>query len=229
MENYEDLTDVLKSVYRDRLMENYDDVLAALKSACPEHPLLRVFGMLKTETHLRLMENELSKFTVQEETEEAPAAIDGEEAEELTQLHRQQTMLYGERRKLSNSFHDCFNDRQRADVSQRIQVVQAQIEMVRQHINYFKTTGRMFQADDRYPIPKDPYELLALERSLMSSISRKSNQIRQIGLEMLEQKPGADERLQKAEAKIKDLQKHLEHVRKAKTVRNLQPGAVPEG
>lgn len=213
-------------------MDTYQDMLSALERGNPQHPLLRIFNLLRTEANMILLESEVSKLPAPAEPPGQPmsaqAVVDLDEPIELTHLHRQQSTLFGERRKLSNIFHECFTDRQRADVSKRIQVVQLQIEHVRGCIDHFKSTGQMPVQDERYPIPKDPFELLALERSLMSSLSRKSNQIRQLGLDLIENVTGAEDRLKKAEKKYSELQKHLEHVRKAKTLRNLQPGAIPE-
>lgn len=213
----------------------YAEKIAALERINPGHRLLRIFRILQNAGNELLLDRELEKadFPGNAGKSGIPEADDAEilpdEDETLNQLHREQSSLFAERRKISNEFHDCFTDRQRTMVSERIQVVQRQIEMLREKMRAYRQTGRLPEPDERYPVPEDPFRLLALEKSLLASRSRKSREIREIGEEMRQKKAGAEERLEKAEAKMRELETHLTHVRKAIKARNLQPGAISEG
>lgn len=215
----------------------YAEKIEALERQQPDHRLLRIFRMVQSAGNELLLDAELAKVGAPVSAPAPapePVALEASvevEVEDpiLTELHREQTYLFGQRRKTSNEFHQCFTDRQRAHVSERIQVIQARIEIVRENIRAFRQHGRLPEADEKYPIPEDPFRLIAMEKSLLASRSRKGREIREIGEQILHKRPGAEERLQKAEAKYKELDTHLNHVRKAIQTRNLQPGSIPEG
>lgn len=206
----------------------YQEKLDALQKANPTHPLLRVFAVSRTPINAILLTRELDKTkvvevekpVVVEEEEDDP---DQDEDETLRRLRIQQSNLFVDRRKLSNSFHECANDRQRRIVSEKIQIVQRRIEMVRAEIRQYKELGYLPEPDEKYPIPEDTFRLIALRDSLRASISRKKREIEHIGREIEEKDADAPARLEKAEAKLKDLKTHLEHVKKAIADRNLQP------
>lgn len=205
----------------------YQEQLDELKRRVPTHPLLRVFAVSPSKINALLLSRELAKTAPQEAEPEADEALeeetpDPDEDETLRGLRMQQSNLFIERRKLSNSFHDCANDRQRRTVSEKIQIVQRRIEMVRADIRQYRELGYLPEPDEKYPIPEDTFRLVALRDSLRASISRKKREIEHIGRELAENNPEAPQKLEKAEAKLKDLQTHLEHVKKAIQNRNLQ-------
>lgn len=208
----------------------YREALDALRAACPDHPLLRVFAMQETGAMRVLIDIELRKFAATEPPVSAPATEnpDDPEDEYLKNLRRQQSDLFGDRAKLSNQFHGCASDSQRARVSEEIQVVQKKIEFVRRQIKDYKA-GIAPESDEKYPVPKDATRLLLLRQSLRSSISRKSKEIRELGGQCANDVPGADKALQKCEAKMRDLQNHLNRVEKAIKDRNIQPVGLREG
>lgn len=206
----------------------YQEQLDTLKKRNPSHPLLRVFSVSRTPINAILLARALEKSKPPEpekteEVDEEDEELDQDDDETLRRLRMQQSNLFVERRKLSNSFHECANDRQRRTVSEKIQVVQRRIEMVRAEIRQYKELGYLPEPDEKYPVPEDTFRLVALRDSLRASISRKKREIEHIGREIEEKDPEAPARLEKAEAKLKDLKTHLEHVKKAITDRNLQP------
>lgn len=204
----------------------YQEQLDTLKKRSPMHPLLRVFHVFRTPGNAFLLARELAKTKPTEPTpvdvEPEEDEADADEDETLRGLRIQQSNLFVERRKLSNTFHDCANDRQRRAVSEKIQVVQRRIEMVREEIRQYKELGYMPEPDEKYPVPEDAFRLAALRDSLRASISRKKREIEHIGREIAENNPDAPAKLEKAEAKLNDLTTHLEHVKKAIRDRNLQ-------
>ena len=220
----------------------YREALEVLRAAKPDHGLLRILGLAESPSNRLILDNELDKYAPKPvaDTPISVAAMpddpemeiempDDPEDERLAALRRQQSDLFCERRKLSNSFHECFTDSQRAKVSESIQRVQRQIEFVRRQIRDFKEYGHTPGSNDKYPIPEDTFKLLALRDSLRSSISRKSKEIRLLGVEAAGDRAGAAEKLEKAEAKMRELQNHIQRVQKAIEDRNIQPGRLSEG
>lgn len=213
----------------------YLEKLEALERAVPRHLLLRVFRLIQSAGNEMLLDLELSKQPappvappagIQEDEEEDPDAV---EDETLRRMRMEQSNLFVDRRKLSNQFHSCINTRERAAVSEKIQVIQHRIEEVRLRIAQYKEYGRVPEPDEKYPVPGNPFQLLALQGSLRSSISRKKKEIEHLGREIAQNDAAAPGKLEKAEAKLKDLRIHLQHVQKAIDDRDLQPGRLQEG
>lgn len=218
-------------------MNAYEENIARLEAAAPGHLLLSMFRRGHSAINALLLERELAKLPAPAPAPAKPEpseviddddadTTDDENDETLRRLRMEQSNLFSERRKLSNSFHDCANDRQRAGVSEKIQVLQHRIESVKQTIRTYKEQGRIPEPDEKYPVPEDPFKLLALRDSLRASISRKKREIEHIGREIEENDPAAPAKLEKAEAKLKELTIHLSHVKKAVADRDIQPGRL---
>lgn len=211
-------------------MIDYEEALRRLEKAVPNHRLLWYFRRGNTPANALLLQHELEKLP-----KEAPPVADDDEIpddvndETMRRFRMDQSTLFSERRKLSNQFHDCRTQRDRARVSEEIQVVQGRIERLKQEMKTYLEQGRIPEPDEKYPVPEDTFRLLGLRDSLRASISRKKREIEHIGREMEENKPEAGSKLEKAEAKLKDLKIHLNHVQKAIENRNLQPGRLSEG
>lgn len=221
----------------------YEAKIEALRAAQPGHVLLRILSMGETAANRLILDGELKKIgaspptpspserggatpRVAEADEETP---DDTEDEVLTRLRMQQSDLFCDRRKLSNSFHDCDTDAERAKVSRDIQRVQRQIEWVRKQIADYKAFGYLPGKDEKYPVPDDPFVLLSLRNSLRASVSRKTKEVRLLASDVADEVAGAEEKLQKAEAKLTELQNHLTRVQKTVEDRNIQPERLQEG
>lgn len=208
----------------------YHQALDALRVAKPDHLLLRLLSMGETPGNRVILDRELAKFT----EAEAPFEVEiidlhktGDST--LEDLYRQQSDLFGERRRLSNMFHNCSTDGDRRAISEDIQGIQRKIEHVRKQVADYKALGHVPTSDERYPIPDDPFRLIALRDSLRASISRKSRQARELAALALEEKLQNPKSLTQAENKLRDLQTHLQRVQKAIDDRNIQPGRLREG
>lgn len=221
----------------------YAAKIEVLRAAQPGHVLLRILSMGETPANVLILDKELKKITrpaaapapigavvasveVENADDETP---DDTEDEVLARLRMQQSDLFCDRRKLSNSFHDCANDAQRAKVSRDIQGVQRRIEWVRKQIADYKAHGYVPGRDEKYPVPDDPFALLSLRNSLRASISRKTKEVRLLASDVQDNVAGAAEKLQKAETKCTELQNHLTRVQKAIQDRNIQPERLQEG
>lgn len=221
----------------------YQEAIEALRAAQPGHVLLRLLSLQETPANRLLLDRELRKIARPTPTQPAMGGsptppvveIEGEDApddtedEVLTRLRMQQSDLFCDRRKLSNSFHDCDTDAERAKVSRDTQRVQRQIEWVRKQIADYKAFGYIPGRDEKYPVPDDPFVLLNLRNSLRASVSRKTKEVRLRGADVADEVAGAAEKLQKAEAKLIELQNHLTRVEKTVKDRNIHPERLQEG
>ena len=217
----------------------YREAYDALIAAKPDHILRRLLTNESAGNRV-ILDAELRKLGVAAAAPGAmrPAATfveveneapDDPEDDVLTRLRVNQSDLFTERRRLSNTFHDCDTDGERAVVSRNIQKVQRQIEFVMRQIADYKEHGRIPGQDEKYPVPDDPFALVSLRNSLRASISRKSKEIRLLGEDVANEVPVAAEKLQRAETKFSELQNHLTRVQKAVEDRNIQPRGLQEG
>lgn len=222
----------------------YQEGIEALRAAQPGHVLLRILSMGESAANRLILAGELKKIGVSTSpptpspiergddellTQEVNDSLDDTEDEVLTRLRMQQSDLFCDRRKLSNSFHECDTDAERAKVSRDIQQVQRQIEWVRKQIADYKAFGYIPGKDEKYPVPEDPFVLLSLRNSLRASVSRKTKEVRLLAADVMDEVAGAAEKLLKAETKLTELQNHLTRVQKTVEVRNIQPERLQEG
>lgn len=196
---------------------SYEEKLQLLKSHDPENVLIRVLESGESAINNALLDGQLKKLKRKPIEEVEEPELDPGVDEFLVGLYREQSTLFGDRRKLSNSFHDCDTDGERRLVSQSIQAVQRRIEHLRAQIRAYKNTGIIPAADDKYPVPDDPIKLITLQASLRSSISRKVRECKEYSI-------NEDKRLAAAEEKLRELKTHLDRVKKAIKDRDLQPG-----
>jgi DNA repair exonuclease SbcCD ATPase subunit len=216
---------------------SYQEALEALRAVNPGHVLLRILGASQTAGNRLILDRELAKLAVQES--DTPPIGDPTTPDELDvdpvgdpvleDLHRLQSVLFADRRKLSNSFHDCQTDGERRDVSEAIQAVQRRIEHVREQMKDYKRIGHVPAPDEKYPVPEDPFRLIALQASLRASISRKSREARDLAAAEAENDQNSSKKLPQAESKLRELQNHLERVQKAIKDRNIQPSGLRQG
>ena len=99
---------------------------------------------------------------------------------EDTALHQvmiDKKSLFGRRAKLSNTFHSCSSDADRANVSDDIQQVQRQIEGTLSSISFYKKNGTMPAKEEDTQINLSGIELIKRRNSLRSNISIKKRQI----------------------------------------------------
>lgn len=200
----------------------YEEKLELLRHHNPAHILLRMLTASRSASSTLILDRLIADIPVkaapevQEEEPEDVRDLDDPADVKLAAMRREQSDLFTIRRRLSNSFHDCQNDRQRASVSDQVQEVQRQIDRLFAKIDAYKSLGLdPGKRDEKYPIPEHPGDRVQLQYSLRSSISRKRGQIKDLA--------DQPEKLEKAEAKLRELQNHLKHVEKA-IAADLQPG-----
>lgn len=200
----------------------YAEKIDALSALQPGHTLLRLLASAQSRVNELILDRELKKAR----SAGPPVANEQEEEEPgdnpvLNGLHVEKSRLYGERAKLSNTFHDCRCDADRRRVSEKIQIVQARIEAIRRDIRTYKAEGRLPEQAEEFPVPEDAFRLLGLRDSLRAAISRKKREVGAAGEDA--------ERLARSTHKLNHLQKHLSIVQATIENRNIQPGRLSEG
>ena len=126
----------------------------------------------------------------------------------LRELWRKRTLLFGEMNKLSNLFHECTTDQQRASNSLKVMAIWSKIQDVKAEIEYYKANGEaLISADDADQLPDNPVALSKKLNSLRARISQKKQQLVTIaGLD-----EGTDGKQSKIDAAEEDL-KRLKHL-----------------
>lgn len=87
-------------------------------------------------------------------------------------LYKQKDTLYSRRAVLSNKFHDCSNDKERAEVSIAIGSIQTEIIANRAAIGVYIETGKVPKTPDRLVLPYDGRRKEKRLHSVRTSISR---------------------------------------------------------
>ncbi len=191
--------------------QEYIEDLAALTLLDPAHILLNRLREGFSVPNKYLLIGALKKAREIAESvviEEVVIEVDCDDF--LKGLYNRKSTLFCDRRKLSNTFHTCKSDRERADVSDNIQGVQRNIEQVMRDIKIYQDKG-MIEVQEKYPVPADPLKRQLLIQSLRSSISRKRKEIADLKIRVGDGLPGIAEKLNKCEFKLQDLTTHLEH------------------
>ena len=93
-------------------------------------------------------------------------------------LFKQKSSLYSKRAQLSNKFHDCTNNEQRAEISIAIGSIQTQIIDNHRAIEAYLTTGKMPKAPEKLVLPLDGRRKEKKLHSVRSSLSRFSGLLR---------------------------------------------------
>jgi len=132
-----------------------------------------------------------------------------EQADEtLRGLWRERTSLFGEMNKLSNKFHDCKTDDQRAKNSKHILHIWQQILAVKANMAYYKAHKSLPEPiSDEDELPENPVALSKKLNSIRARISQKKQVLREIAA-LDEHTEGKAAKIQQGEDDLKRL-KHL--------------------
>lgn len=169
----------------------------------PEEPLLASL----TERHTKVAEVYLAlalKRLEQKPEVSAPEEVIPDET--LRELWRQRTALFGEMNKLSNRFHECKSDGQRADNSRAVLAIWDRILAVKAKIEYYQQHGSLPEEIGEQ-LPDNPVALGKKVASLRARISQKKAAL--LSLAALDPgTPGKDDKIAAGEQDLKDL-RHL--------------------
>jgi hypothetical protein len=189
----------------------YTTKLADLERLAPKHPLLTRLRQGSSPVNNVLLANELKKA---KENAQTSVPDDSVADERLKAMRVELRKLFSERAVLSNRFHACTTNTDRADVSEDIQVVQRNIERLMEWIRQYIVHGTIPEANLKYYVPKDGLELSKKRNSLRSSISRKEKEIKGLRKGDLSDRVLA-RKVEAAENKLTDLKSQLVNVEKA--------------
>lgn len=123
--------------------------------------------------------------------------------------------LFSERAKMSNKFHDCLDDNERARVSMKISNIQSEIKKQLDRRDHYRKTGQLSEDhhSEKYEVPNDPIKLIGKRNSLRSSISRLKKQLLMLAASP-EDHPGR-KKIKEKEEQLREKEIHLMHVQKA--------------
>jgi len=181
----------------------YSVGLEIVQEQHPDYPLLRQLEGGYSKTNAVYLRYALKSLN-------APV-IDANDAV-LKKLNKEKSTLFGQRAKLSNGFHECDSDRERANLSNQIQVVQREIGDKIKVIEHFEKTGELPKPTLKYDIPADRYELAKKLASLRASISRYRRKIEDLAVQTDEHSRA---KVVEINAKLQDKLQHKSHVEKA--------------
>lgn len=153
--------------------QEFNQALAYIKKIDPDNGWIPDLDKGFSAVRSMYMKKALEELKVREVFEQKP---DTEKPAELTeseiqQIRRSIVKMYTERAILSNSFHACTTDKERARVCDHLDVVQNKIKAAHLKIEYYEENGAL-PADPAPDLPKDPYDLHRKIRSWATQISR---------------------------------------------------------
>ena len=183
----------------------YSQGISRLKKHNPNHPLLSQLEKGLSAINKIYLKKALADVPT---AEPEPSAVAHDDPT-LEQLKIEQRKLFSERAQLSNRFHKCKTDAERAANSNSIKMVQRRIQSLWDRIDYFEANGELPKEDEKYPLPDDRGKLQMKINSLRASISQKKKKI----LSLYDQQvPKAD--IEAQQRKLDHLENYLAHATK---------------
>lgn len=195
----------------------YTTALETLQRVEPDHNMLKVLSSGYSPINVLYLQSAMKEVSFLKAEPVTEVVDDTEE-----QFHIEKRQLYGLRAKLSNKFHLCVTDKQRAEISIAIQRVQADIRDVNVNLRYYRKHGEPMpeNTDEKYPVPDDGLELGKKLNSIRASISRYRRKVKE--LESQNQDDANNAELSNVRAKLDNKLKHLEYVEKAIKDKSVQ-------
>lgn len=162
--------------------KNYFEGVEILGKACPKHPLLANLQEDVSFMNRRYLEAAMQKvyegFSIKKK-EVAVASEPSQPVRELKEddkhriLEKELAKLYAERRRLSNTFHNCNSNAERAIVSDNIKSLIIDINTQKSRIGVYKATGVVppLPGGGKLEIPQDNGKLQRLILNFRSKVS----------------------------------------------------------
>lgn len=170
--------------------KNYYEGVTLVEEIAPDEVLLPNLKTGISFMNRRYLEKVLDKIfknfpenSIKNEVNARPSHASPTEIQEKKELTHQDyhriaedelAKAYVERRKLSNQFHKCNSDEERANVSRQIKAKIAEIGELKSRIAVFKETGIMPakpSASDEFAMPADDADLLKAIQNFRSKVS----------------------------------------------------------
>ena len=159
--------------------EEYGNCLSMLIEEIPNHVLIKDLKKGYSVMNALYLGHALSEIKIPDEV--ATTTGDPDDAE-LRKLQRERSSLFGKRASWSNKFDICQSNKQRAEVSDQIQIIQNDIKLIMRQIEYYEQHGKPMPViiNEEYPVPAsegDRYKKRASLRAMISQIKKKLRQI----------------------------------------------------
>lgn len=194
---------------------DYTAKLAELERIAPGSLLLNKLRTGSSTVNDVLLTNALKKAKEQARPAPDSESDDPVGDERLKAMRIEQRKLFSERAALSNRFHGCKTNPDRAAISEDIQVVQRNIERLAGWIRQYKVHGTLpDDAERKYYVPKDGLELAKKRNSLRVMISRKEKLLKELRTNDLSH-PATARKVEVEENKLTDLKAQLATIEKA--------------
>jgi len=187
--------------------EDYIAGLELLMAKRPNHPLLRTLKEGFSKLNSVYMKHALK--SIPNATSNEPKHMDPDN-DIVRKLMMEKRSLFGRRAKLSNNFHRCQTDADRANVSDDIQKVQRDIEVVMHNIDHYQKNGHLPKRNDKTEINLSGVELQKKLNSIRSNISIKKSTIKKY-FRLPDDHPNK-KKIPDLEQKLKELEKEKQHV-----------------
>lgn len=158
--------------------QDYTAGLELLKTKDPLNSMIDIISRGFTRINMLYLAAELKNLPKDDKSEDDKPDYSSDPNHK--KICRNISTLYGARARLSNLFHDCEDDNQRANLSSEIQGLQEQIIKQRRAKDFYEKHQRHIDPEmTHYEIPQDPVELIKKRNSLRSAISRHKAHIEQ--------------------------------------------------
>jgi hypothetical protein len=186
-----------------------DDYMAGVEWVAfqrPNHPLLDTLQAGMSPINEMYLKHVLKSVGEPQEIEQEEDQLVQPDDPQLIIMQKERRDLFIRRARLSNQFHDCRTDSERALVSDDIRVVQKQIGALLRRIHVFKTTGELPDLEEQEGIPENGVALMRRKHSVRTNISHKERSLRQSMHKKGEQ---WDKKRAKWEKRLKELRHEL--------------------
>lgn len=201
-------------------MNDFAAKLQYIRSIEPNHPMLPQLDKGPGVVNNTLIEKVLSALPAPAAPSEVPEDEKMTEKDPIIKRFRIQLRnQFVQRAKLSDHFHICTSDHERARISKAIESIQDKIELLFKNMDHYEKKKELpaLETTDNYPVPDNPVLLLSKQSSLRSNISIHKKKLKK------EAESGQNpDRIKEIEAHLLHLQTHLRYVEAAIGAQALQ-------
>lgn len=192
--------------------QDYKARLEMVQRLAPDHPLL---SDLQSKGCTRINQIYLQKILAKLEDQMMDQKIDEPDDPkdlQLKNMRMKRRSLYSNRAKLSNSFHKARTNKDRAFISEEIQIIQMQIMELEKKIRYYQQTGQ--QASGPFDhLPDDTFELFRIKENARKNIPRLEKALEEL-FALDEKTPGRARKIHRKEKKLAETKRLKAYVEK---------------
>ncbi len=195
-------------------MENsdYKAKLEYIRRLVPDHAQIPQLTKGKSFVNEILINKIIDQLPTPYIEDEDPENTKKESSPDLQRLYLKQKNFLKSINDLSNSFHECRNDRERATVSDKIAEIEKKLTVIQENIDFFRKYKELpkVENDPKYPIPDTLILMIKKKQSLASMITQTKKQI-----EAAHQRGADPQKILEKQKRLTHLRIHKVHVEKA--------------